>query len=1801
MNKRYSSLLSLALLPITINSGIAYAASGYVGSRAKKQKRAGTSSITKMLPKTADYYHSHTHKRQEIVFIDLSVKDYESLIKGIDPEIEVVFLESDRDGVKQIAAKLTQQRDLDAVHIISHGREGELHLGNVGLGNDNIRDYQQTLAEIGRAMSSTGDILLYGCDVAAAERGKEFVATLAEFTQADVAASVDATGSQGLGANWDLEIVSGNVFNSELLAAETKQNYSYTLAVNFKECQSIWDYSGSHNGAPSLARFGDIDGDGDQDLFLGFDMVNDRVYLNNGTGTFTDTGQEIAVYRTKNAWLVNVDGDPDLELVVHQFGSGGGDPVHVWDNDGSGNFSVKLATTEAANSVDLGDLDGDGDIDMFLGRYTVGDIVYKNDGSGGFSAFGSAIGHTSGEQARSLDVALLDIDGDSDLDVFVAQEDQGHAFKNDGSGNFGAAFLTFGDIYLTTLSTVDIDNDGDLDLFVAGDGVPGVGPDSNLYRNNQNSTLSLVQKLGDNYTIPIVFGDFDGDGDQDGFAGNSMWTNSGGVFTNTGPALEVTGQDGSSVAGAGDIDKDGDIDVLVEGTGYGYTADSKIFRNGTTCTPDIIGNIAPAFESGLADGIHTLAVNENSANTTAVYDVDANDGDGGTTDSNVTYSIISGNTNVDGDGNLPFAINGGSGAVTVNDSGDLDFESGTTSWDLEIQADDGEASNNTSTATLRVNLNNLNDNNPVITSNGGAATASIIVNENQTSVTTVTATDDDGNSVSYSLTGGVDQDKFAINSSSGVLSFTVAPNFESPTDTGDNNTYVVEVTATDNGTGALTDVQTITVTVDNINEAPVITSDGGGTAAAVNAAENQTAVTTVVASDQDVGDSLSYSLTGGADQAKFSIDPSSGVLTFVAAPDAETATDSDANGTYVVEVTATDDGTGTLSDVQTITVTVTSVNEAPMITSNGGGASAAVNAAENQTAVTTVVASDPDVGDSLTYSLTGGADQGKFSIDPSSGILTFVAAPDFESATDSDTNGTYVVEVTATDDGTGALSDEQIITVTVTNVNDSPMITSNGGGATAAVNAAENQTAVTTVVASDQDVGDSLSYSLTGGADQAKFSIDPSSGALSFLVAPDAETATDSDANGTYVVEVTATDDGTGLLTDVQTITVTVTSVNEAPMITSNGGGATAAVTAAENQTAVTTVVASDQDVGDSLSYSLTGGADQAKFSINPSSGVLSFLSAPDFETATDSDTNGTYVVEVTATDDGTGALSDVQTITVIVTNVNDAPMITSNGGGATAAVNAAENQTAVTTVVASDQDVGDSLSYSLTGGADQSKFSIDPSSGVLSFLVAPDAETKTDSDANGTYVVEVTATDDGTGTLSDEQTITVTVTSVNEAPMITSDGGGATAAVTAAENQTAVTTVVASDPDVGDSLTYSLTGGADQAKFNIDPSSGVLTFTAAPDFETATDSDANGTYVVEVTVTDNGTGALSDVQTITVTVDNVNDAPIITSDGGGATAAVNAAENQTAVTTVVASDPDVGDSLSYSLTGGADQAKFSIDPSSGALSFVAAPDAETATDSDSNGTYVVEVTVTDDGIGLLTDVQTITVTVTSVNEAPMITSDGGGAAAALNAAENQTAVTTVVASDADVGDSLSYSLTGGADQAKFSIEPSSGVLTFVAAPNFETATDSDTNGTYVVEVTATDNGTGPLSDVQSITVTVDNVNDAPVFTGIPTITGSTRVGGTLGLVDTDTYDEDGDTIVLSYQWEADGLDIPGAVFATCELTQNELLKNVSCRITADDGYGGVATVTTAAKKINDRFPWLLVAPGLVSPNKVMK
>lgn len=630
---------------------------------------------------------------------------------------------------------------------------------------------------------------------------------------------------------------------------------------------------------------------------------------------------------------------------------------------------------------------------------------------------------------------------------------------------------------------------------------------------------------------------------------------------------------------------------------------------------------------------------------------------------------------------------------------------------LTISTSDGSASD-TDTVSIAPAPNAA----PVI-----AAGQSFTASENQTVIGTVDAADAEGDAISYALVTGPGANAHnalvVIDAATGALTFKSAPDFE----TGPN-ALTINIIATD-AQGKTSAPQTVTINVSDVNEAPRITALGGGAAGSVSMAENIRAVTTLTALDPDAGANLVWSIDGGADAAKFTIDAASGQLSFVEAPDFEQPGGAGGANSYAVNVKVSD---GTFFDTQAITITVTDANDqAPRITS-ADTASTLENIAAS-TVVHQVTATDADTaGGPLAFTL-GGADAGRFTID-ASGAIRFKASPDFESPIDADADNDYTLSVTVSD-GLNSTSDD--LTITVEDANDAPTAVSLSNIAVVAENA---DTSARTKVADIAVIDDALgtnSLSLDG-TDAALFEIDGAGLYLKAGVTLDFET------KPTLDVRIVAQDKALGASTPVEkSLSLTMNDVNEAPRITALGGAATATVSIAENTRAVAALTALDQDVGSILTWTIDGGADASKFTIDTSTGELGFVEAPDFERPGAAAGSNIYDVSVKVSD---GALSDTQSIRVTVTDKNDAaPKITSPAQASV--IEGLAITSPVYTATATDQDTtGEAISFSLSG-VDAAQFTIN-AAGEIRFVATPNYAAPKDVGADNAYDLILTASD---------------------------------------------------------------------------------------------------------------------------------------------------------------------------------------------------------------------------------------------------------------------------------------------------------------------------------------------------------------------------------------------------------------------------------------------------------------------------
>ncbi|MDC0991096.1 Ig-like domain-containing protein [Gammaproteobacteria bacterium] len=487
----------------------------------------------------------------------------------------------------------------------------------------------------------------------------------------------------------------------------------------------------------------------------------------------------------------------------------------------------------------------------------------------------------------------------------------------------------------------------------------------------------------------------------------------------------------------------------------------------------------------------------------------------------------------------------------------------------------------------------------------------------------------------------------------------------------------------------------------------------------------------------------------------------------------------DFNGTDTFSYTITQGDKTSSADV---TVTIEAVNDAPTIDT-----ASTIQAAENQTAVATISVSDVDEDD-LTLTLSG-TDADSFDLSTDN-VLTFKEAPDFE------TKSSYSITLSLTD---GIETVTKDVTIAVTNVNDvAPELTSE-----ATFSAAENQTAIGTVTASDAE-GDEITFAVSG----IELAI-TSAGVLTFSSAPDYET------KSSYTATITATD---GINETTQDITVNVTNVNDiAPVFTSE-----ATFSAAENQTAIGTVTAIDAE-GDDVTFTVTGD----ELAITPS-GVLTFISDPDFET------KATYTAYVTVSD---GINTVIQSLTVNVNDVNDYPqLLTSNN------LYVDEGQINIVSLETKDDD-GDDVVVSMVDQDDYEYFTLEPFTWNLSFKEnsIPDYETK------NSYLLSLKINDQNEGIVFEE--INIIINDINEAPTLWCKNNlnqyrpSTSSCFTHHEVSTEGIQLNFKDEEE-DSVTFQISG-LDAAYFNLDSNSGLLTFIEQPDYET------KAYYLIDISLSD--------------------------------------------------------------------------------------------------------------------------------------------------------------------------------------------------------------------------------------------------------------------------------------------------------------------------------------------------------------
>ena len=815
-----------------------------------------------------------------------------------------------------------------------------------------------------------------------------------------------------------------------------------------------------------------------------------------------------------------------------------------------------------------------------------------------------------------------------------------------------------------------------------------------------------------------------------------------------------------------------------------------------------------------------------------------------------------------------------------------------------------------------------------------------------------------------------------------------------------DSSATVSVEVADGGEdGAVAATQNWVINVTAVNDAPVITSVAP--TSAVEALLYQYQVTVTDPDDLNNGVDLSFSLGGGA-PAGMTIS-ATGLISWMPTPGA---------GVVAVDLFVADGGEdGTAAATQSWTISVGDVNNAPAITSV-----APTSATEGNVYSYQLVVNDPDDannGTDLTFSLGAGAPIGMTI--SSTGLIAWTPPNGVTSAN---------VSVQVADGGeNGAAAATQTWVITVGGVNDAPTITSS-----APLSATEDQLYQYQLSVNDPDDandGASLTYSLL--ASPAGMTVS-TTGLIQW---------TPQEGDGVIAVSIQVADGGeNGATPAQQDWNIDVTAVNDAPMIAS--AAPTGATEGGAYQYQVAVNDPDDLNDGSALAFTLT--AAPAGMTVS-ATGLISWT-PPNGVASAD--------VSIQVADGGEdGAAAATQSWTITVGGVNDAPTITS-----AAPTTATEGAVYSYQIVVNDpDDVNNGTDIAFTLGAGAPENMTISSTGLISWT-PPNGVTS----AN----VSVQAADGGeNGAAAATQSWVITVTSVNDAPTITSVAPTAATEGNLYQYQLEVNDV--DDANNGVDLAFSLGAGAPVGMTV--SSTGLIAWTP-PNGAT----DAN----VSVQVADGGEdGTSAATQSWIITVGGVNDAPTITS-----TAPTIATEGNAYSYQIVVNDPDdVNNGTDITFTLGAAAPENMTISSTGLIAWTP-PNGVTSAN--------VSVQVADGGEnGAAAATQSWTITVTSVNDAPTITSVAPTAATEGNLYQYQLEVNDV--DDANNGVDLAFSLGAGAPSGM--TISSTGLIAWTPANGVTSAN---------VSVQVADGGEdGTSAATQSWTITVGGVNDAPTITSV--------------------------------------------------------------------------------------------------------
>uniref|UniRef100_A0A8C5U7Y6 Cadherin-23 n=1 Tax=Malurus cyaneus samueli TaxID=2593467 RepID=A0A8C5U7Y6_9PASS len=983
----------------------------------------------------------------------------------------------------------------------------------------------------------------------------------------------------------------------------------------------------------------------------------------------------------------------------------------------------------------------------------------------------------------------------------------------------------------------------------------------------------------------------------------------------------------------------------------------------------------------------------------------------------------------------------------------------------------------TSSATVFVNLLDLNDNDPTFQNLPSVAEIAEGLPAGS-SVFQVVAIDlDEGpnGQVSYRMQVGMPRMDFVINSTSGLVTSTAVLDRESIAE------YYLRVVASDAGSPAKSSTSTLTVKVLDVNDESPTFFPAVYNVSLPEDVPRDFKVVRLNCTDNDIGlnAELSYFITGGNQDGKFSVGFRDGVVRTVVSLDRETM------ASYTLILEAIDNGpTGNRrTGTATVYVTVLDVNDNRPIFLQS---SYEVSVPEDIPAASSIVqvqATDADEGVNgrVWYRIVKGNEHNHFRINPSTGLVMRGVRH-----LDREQNSSHVLEVEAYNTEQGPMRSSVRVIVYVEDVNDEvPVFTQRQYSRLGLRETAGIGTSVAVVRATDRDTGNGglVNYKIVSGA-EGKFEIDESTGLITTIDYLDYETKT------SYLMNVSATDQAPPHNQGFCSVYVSLLNELDEAVQFSNSSYEAVIVENLPLGSEVLRVHARSIDNLNQITYKFdpnTNPQALSLFKINGITGVITVKGQVDREKG------DFYTLTVVADDGGPKVDSTVVTITVLDENDNSPEFdITSDTSVSVPEDIAVGKRVAL--VLARDPDAGSNgqVTFSLASGNIGRAFEIRTTNDTYGevFVARP-----LDRELLDRYTLRVTS-DGGVPPRRKEHTLRVNVLDVNDNPPVIDSPFGYNVSVS--ENVgggTAVAQVRATDRDIGlnSVLSYYITGGNEDLTFRMDRVTGEIATRPSPP-----DRERQSFYSLQVTVEDEGNPSLSATTTVYVTILDENDnAPVfrqqlyeVTLDEGPST--LNAS-----LVTVEALDRDEGPNgtVAYAITEGNILGTFHIDNATGEIRTVKELDYEI-----SHGRYTLIVTATDQCPIVsrrLTSTATVLVNLNDINDnCPTFPRPYEGP---FDVTEGQPGprVWTFLAHDGDSGPNgqVEYSIIAGDPLGEFVISPVEGELRV----RKDAELDRENIPFYNLTIAARDRGVPPLSSTMVVGVRVLDINDNdPVLLNLP-------------------------------------------------------------------------------------------------------